>query len=62
MRKADNPNNRFENLLKESIDFYLSATIIRDKLTGVHYMYTQGGQSGGLTPLLDKEGKPIIEL
>lgn len=31
-----------------------------DKETGVNYMYRTAGYSGGLTPLLDKEGKPII--
>lgn len=31
-----------------------------DKETGVNYMYHQAGYAGGLTPLLDREGKPII--
>ena len=31
-----------------------------DKETGVNYIYHQAGYSGGLTPLLDKDGKPII--
>lgn len=31
-----------------------------DKETGVNYMYHASGYSGGLTPLLDREGKPII--
>jgi len=31
-----------------------------DKETGVNYMFHAGGYSGGLTPLLDREGKPII--
>ena len=31
-----------------------------DKETGVNYLYRQSGYSGGLTPLLDKEGKPVI--
>jgi len=28
--------------------------------TGVNYMYAASGYSGGLTPLLDVNGKPII--
>jgi len=31
-----------------------------DKETGVNYLYRQSGYSGGLSPLLDREGKPII--
>ena len=31
-----------------------------DKKTGVNYLYRQCGYSGGLTPLLDREGKPVI--
>ncbi len=31
-----------------------------DKLTGVNYLYRQGGYGGGLTPLLDCYGKVIV--
>lgn len=31
-----------------------------DKETGVNYLYHMAGYSGGLTPLLDREGKPVI--
>ncbi len=31
-----------------------------DKETGVNYLFHFAGYSGGLTPLLDGEGKPII--
>jgi len=31
--------------------------IFVDKETGVHYMFYMGG----LTPLLDKDGKPVID-
>lgn len=31
-----------------------------DKETGVNYLYHTSGYSGGLTPLLDCEGKPVI--
>ena len=31
-----------------------------DRETGIQYLYHSGGYSGGLTPLLDKEGKPLI--
>ena len=31
-----------------------------DKETGVNYLFHEEGYSGGLTPLLDREGKPVI--
>ena len=31
-----------------------------DRLTGVNYVYHQSGYSGGLTPLLDQDGKVVI--
>lgn len=34
--------------------------ILVDLETGVNYLYYQSGHSGGLTPLLDEEGKPVI--
>ena len=31
-----------------------------DIQTGVNYLFTQSGHAGGLTPLLDRDGKPVI--
>lgn len=31
-----------------------------DLKTGVNYIFTQSGYAGGLTVLLDSEGKPVI--
>lgn len=31
-----------------------------DKETGVNYVFHASGYAGGMTPLLDKEGKPVI--
>ena len=31
-----------------------------DKKTGVNYLWHNSGYAGGLTPLLDRDGKPII--
>lgn len=31
-----------------------------DKVTGVNYFFHKDGYSGGLTPLLDRDGKPIV--
>ena len=37
-----------------------STEIWVDILTGVNYVYHQSGYSGGLTVLVDREGKPIV--
>lgn len=37
-----------------------SASILIDKETGVNYLFVEEGYAGGLTPLLDKDGKPVI--
>lgn len=34
--------------------------VIVDKETGVNYLWVKAGYAGGLTPLLDAEGKPVI--
>ena len=31
-----------------------------DKETGVNYVFHASGYAGGITPLLDRDGKPII--
>ena len=35
-------------------------TIYVDKETGVNYLFIASGYAGGLTPLLDAEGKPVV--
>ena len=34
--------------------------ILIDKETGVNYLFVKAGYAGGLTPLLDAEGKPVV--
>ena len=31
-----------------------------DRVTGVNYFFHASGYAGGLTPLLDRDGKPIV--
>ena len=31
-----------------------------DTLTGVNYIFHEAGYAGGMTPLLDKDGKPVV--
>ena len=57
MRKEK--ERRFEKIYSQST-MMGNATILVDKETGVNYLYCQSGYSGGLTPLLDSEGKVVI--
>lgn len=51
-------NDRFERIYTQG---KLTTTEIWvDKETGVNYLFHHAGYAGGLTPLLDKEGKPVI--
>ncbi len=34
--------------------------ILVDRETGVNYLFRQSGNAGGLTPLLDRDGKPVV--
>jgi hypothetical protein len=34
--------------------------IVIDTETGVQYLWYNSGYAGGLTPLLDSEGKPVV--
>ena len=37
-----------------------SEQIVVDTKTGVNYLFVQSGYAGGLTVLLDRDGKPVI--
>jgi len=56
MGKKD--NERFEKVYSQGS---LTVTEIWvDKVTGVNYVFHASGYAGGMTPLLDREGKPVI--
>ena len=51
-------NERFERIYSQGT---MNVTEIWvDKVTGVNYVFHAGGQAGGMTPLLDREGKPVV--
>lgn len=52
--------DRFDIQEKESVSLMTETMVIVDKETGVNYLYVHRGYGGGLTPLLDADGKPII--
>ena len=31
-----------------------------DQQTGIHYLFVQNGYAGGLTPLLNPDGTPVV--
>ena len=52
-------NKRFEIVHSEKLALVNSVMVLRDRETGVLYLFAQSGYAGGLTPLLDSEGKPM---
>lgn len=50
-------SKRFEKIYSQSMG---AIEVWVDKETGVNYLYRQSGYSGGMTVLLDKDGKPVI--
>ena len=48
---------RFIKVHSESLG---SIEIWVDKETGVNYLFKSSGYAGGMCPLLDAEGKPVI--
>ncbi len=48
---------RFEKVYSQELG---SVSILVDKETGINYLFCQSGYAGGLTPLLDRDGKPVV--
>lgn len=59
MAKKD---NRFEVVFRDgsSIREEGQRQILVDTETGVNYLVWKAGYAGGITPLLDRDGKPVI--
>ncbi len=53
-------NERFVRIQKEGSEFGMARQIWVDKVTGVTYLWMCSGYAGGLTPLLDANGNPVI--
>ena len=51
-------NDRFEKVYSQSALSTIEIWV--DRETGVNYIFRQSGNAGGLTPLLDREGKPVV--
>ena len=48
---------RFEKVYSQELG---SISILVDKEKGINYLFCQSGYAGGLTPLLDRDGKPVV--
>ncbi|MDF2503263.1 DUF6440 family protein [Clostridium sp.] len=51
-------NKRFKVIYKQGLAS--SFKIIVDTETGINYLFTADGYAGGLTVLLDKDGRPVV--
>ena len=51
-------NDRFENVYSQG--GLSTMEIWVDKETGVNYLFHTSGYAGGMTPLVGRDGKPII--
>ena len=49
-----------ERFVRIYSDNFESELLLVDKKTGVNYLFVSRGYAGGLTPLLDRNGKPVI--
>ena len=52
--------NRFEVTFVQKITLGSTIEVWVDKETGVNYIYRRDGYSGGLTVMLDADGKPVV--
>ena len=55
-------NNRFQIVLEEKHGAMTNNRLLRDRETGVLYLYHAWGYGGGLTPLLGHDGKPLTDI
>ena len=51
---------RFIKVLNEGSTWTTNREIWVDKTTGINYLWIVSGSSGGLTVLLDRDGKPVV--
>lgn len=53
-----NNNDRFETVYQQGT--FTHYKIFVDKETGVNYLFASEGSGGGLSVLVDKDGKPVV--
>ena len=51
-------NDRFEKIYSQGTMNVMEIWV--DRETGVNYVFHALGYAGGMTPLLDRDGKPVV--
>ena len=51
-------NDRFEKVYSQGTMNVMELWV--DRETGVNYVFHASGYAGGMTPLLDRDGKPVV--
>ena len=54
-------DDRFFRVYTEGSEFGTKREVLVDRETGVQYLFVKSGYGAGLTPLLDRDGKPMIK-
>ena len=52
---------RFLRVYTEGSEFGTKREILVDRETGVQYLFVKSGYGAGLTPLLDRDGRPMVK-
>lgn len=55
---GDKVEDRFEKIYVQGVSNVTEIWV--DKETGVQYLFHSSGYAGGMTPLIDKDGKPLL--
>ena len=60
MSKIGKTGERFETIYFEP-NMGASTKVLKDKETGVMYVYHRSSKGGGMTVLVDEYGKPLVD-
>ena len=55
---GDKVEDRFEKIYVQGVSNVTEIWV--DKETGVQYLFHASGYAGGMTPMIDKDGKPLL--
>ena len=59
-RNRENTDDRKFIIVSEEIVYDSELVVIADKDTSVCYLIYKSGHKGGITPLIGKDGKPVL--
>ena len=54
-------DDRFFRVYTEGSEFGTKREVFIDRETGVQYLFVKSGYGAGLTPLLARDGKPMVK-